>query len=92
MAYATFGTLSANRDNAVLFPSRALLGLMAGRIVDDGALTAGARDLARAQAEDGFLRYHGNSTFFPMWAMAHYRNLKIGNRHQVLAGMQPDLR
>jgi squalene-hopene/tetraprenyl-beta-curcumene cyclase len=81
----------------------ALLGLMAAGIVDDAALTAGARYLARSQAEDGFwqeerftatgfprvffLRYHGYSKFFPMWAMARYRNLKKGNRHPVLVGM-----
>jgi squalene-hopene/tetraprenyl-beta-curcumene cyclase len=81
----------------------ALLGLMAAGRVDDVALTAGARYLARSQAEDGFwqeerftatgfprvffLRYHGYSKFFPMWAMARYRNLKKGNRHPVLVGM-----
>ncbi|QBR72877.1 squalene--hopene cyclase [Beijerinckiaceae bacterium] len=81
----------------------ALLGLMAAGIVDDLALTAGTRYLARSQAEDGFwneerftatgfprvffLRYHGYSKFFPLWAMARYRNLKKGNRHPVLVGM-----
>jgi len=27
-----------------------------------------------------FLRYHGYSEFFPLWALARYRNLRAGNR------------
>jgi len=34
-----------------------------------------------------FLRYHGYAKYFPLWAMARYRNLKSGNRHPVLVGM-----
>ncbi len=81
----------------------ALLGLMAAGVVEDNAVTLGVRYLARTQAEDGFwkeerftatgfprvffLRYHGYAKYFPLWAMAHYRNLKSGNRHPVLVGM-----
>ncbi|MDQ6703060.1 MAG: squalene--hopene cyclase [Pseudomonadota bacterium] len=81
----------------------ALLGLMTAGMVDDSAVTLGVRYLARAQAEEGFwkeerftatgfprvffLRYHGYSKYFPLWAMARYRNLKDGNRHPVLVGM-----
>ena len=81
----------------------ALLGLMAAGVVDDNAVTLGMRYLARTQAEDGFwkeerftatgfprvffLRYHGYAKYFPLWAMARYRNLKSGNRHPVLVGM-----
>ncbi|MGB6174765.1 MAG: squalene--hopene cyclase [Methylocella sp.] len=80
-----------------------LLGLMAAGMVDDSAVTSGIRYLARTQGEDGFwneerftatgfprvffLRYHGYSKYFPLWAMARYRNLKKGNPQPVLMGM-----
>jgi squalene-hopene/tetraprenyl-beta-curcumene cyclase len=80
-----------------------LLGLMAAGIVNDPAITAGIRFLARAQGEDGlwkeerftatgfprvfFLRYHGYSKYFPLWAMARYRNLKKGKPQPVRMGM-----
>ncbi|MGC2223918.1 MAG: squalene--hopene cyclase, partial [Methylocella sp.] len=80
-----------------------LLGLMAAGIVDDPAVTLGVGYLARTQAEDGFwneerytatgfprvfyLRYHGYSKYFPLWAMARYRNLKEGNPQPVRMGM-----
>ena len=34
-----------------------------------------------------YLRYHGYSKFFPLWALARYRNLKRGNARQVAFGM-----
>jgi squalene-hopene/tetraprenyl-beta-curcumene cyclase len=34
-----------------------------------------------------YLRYHGYAKFFPLWAMARYRNLKTANIKTVLAGM-----
>jgi squalene-hopene/tetraprenyl-beta-curcumene cyclase len=81
----------------------ALLGLMAAGMVDDPAIKAGVGYLAGAQGEDGlwneerftatgfprvfYLRYHGYSKYFPLWAMARYRNLKKGNRPSILVGM-----
>jgi squalene-hopene/tetraprenyl-beta-curcumene cyclase len=81
----------------------ALLGLMAAGMIDDPAVTFGIGYLARTQAEDGFwteerftatgfprvfyLRYHGYSKYFPLWAMARYRNLKEGNPQPVRMGM-----
>jgi len=81
----------------------ALLALMSAGVVEDKAVNSGVRYLARTQAEDGFwkeerftatgfprvffLRYHGYAKYFPLWAMARYRNLKKGNRHPVLVGM-----
>ncbi len=81
----------------------ALLGLMAAGMIDDSAVTLGIRYLARTQAEDGFwteerftatgfpraffLRYHGYSKYFPLWAMARYRNLKEGNPQPAPMGM-----
>jgi len=80
-----------------------LLGLMAAGMVDDPAITSGIRYLARTQAEDGFwteerftatgfprvfyLRYHGYSKYFPLWAMARYRNLREGKPQPVRMGM-----
>ena len=34
-----------------------------------------------------YLRYHGYSKFFPLWAMARYRNLKRGNSRAAMFGM-----
>jgi squalene-hopene/tetraprenyl-beta-curcumene cyclase len=81
----------------------ALLGLMAAGVRDGKALEAGLSYLARNQAGDGFwreerftatgfprvffLRYHGYAKFFPLWALARYRNLVTGNRSPVLVGM-----
>jgi squalene-hopene/tetraprenyl-beta-curcumene cyclase len=81
----------------------ALLGLIAAGRVDDSAVASGIHYLARTQGEDGFwkeerftatgfprvffLRYHGYSKYFPLWAMACYRNLRAGDRQPVLLGM-----
>jgi len=34
-----------------------------------------------------YLRYHGYAKFFPLWALARYRNLTYGNRRTVDYGM-----
>jgi squalene-hopene/tetraprenyl-beta-curcumene cyclase len=81
----------------------ALLGLMAAGEADHPGLERGLRYLQNTQEEDGlwqearftatgfprvfYLRYHGYAKFFPLWAMARYRNLKRGNTTSVLAGM-----
>ncbi|GJE60350.1 squalene--hopene cyclase [Methylobacterium trifolii] len=81
----------------------ALLALMAAGEADDPAVTRGINFLTRTQGADGFwneerytatgfprvfyLRYHGYPKFFPLWAMARYRNLKRGNSRQVAFGM-----
>jgi squalene-hopene/tetraprenyl-beta-curcumene cyclase len=81
----------------------ALLGLMAAGEVDHTAVARGIAYLSRAQGADGFwdeprytatgfprvfyLRYHGYSKFFPLWALARYRNLKSGNAPTVSWGM-----
>ncbi len=81
----------------------ALLGLMAAGEVDHPAVARGIKYLADTQGADGFwneprytatgfprvfyLRYHGYSKFFPLWAMARYRNLKSGNARAVAFGM-----
>src|SRR6266446_5955836 len=67
------------------------------------AVTRGIDYLSRMQGDDGFwdeprytatgfprvfyLRYHGYSKFFPLWALARYRNLKRANARAVAFGM-----
>jgi squalene-hopene/tetraprenyl-beta-curcumene cyclase len=81
----------------------AVLGLMVAGECDHPAVERGIKYLIATQAEDGFwneprftatgfprvfyLRYHGYSKFFPLWAMARYRNLKTGNTRRVQFGM-----
>src|SRR5713226_8539982 len=77
----------------------ALLGLMAAGEVDHPAVKRGIDYLSRTQGGDGFwneprytatgfprvfyLRYHGYSKFFPLWALARYRNLETANAPRV---------
>jgi squalene-hopene/tetraprenyl-beta-curcumene cyclase len=81
----------------------ALLGLMAAGEVDRPSVAKGVAYLVQHQGEDGFwpepyftatgfprvfyLRYHGYAKFFPLWALARYRNLKSANTTSVLVGM-----
>ncbi|MCC7348793.1 MAG: squalene--hopene cyclase [Variibacter sp.] len=81
----------------------ALLGLMAAGEVEHPAVEKGIGYLARTQGTDGlwneelftatgfprvfYLRYHGYRKFFPLWAMARYRNLRSGNSRRVAFGM-----
>jgi squalene-hopene/tetraprenyl-beta-curcumene cyclase len=81
----------------------ALLGLMAAGEADHAAVARGIDYLSRTQGQDGFwpeerftatgfprvfyLRYHGYAKFFPLWALARYRNLKRGNSRAVTFGM-----
>ena len=81
----------------------ALLGLMAAGDIDNPAVARGLDYLTRTQGDDGFwqeerytatgfprvfyLRYHGYSKFFPLWAMARYRNLKKANSKRPAFGM-----
>jgi squalene-hopene/tetraprenyl-beta-curcumene cyclase len=81
----------------------ALLGLMAAGQADHPSVARGVAYLAATQEGDGFweepfhnatgfprvfyLRYHGYSKFFPLWALARYRNLKRGNSRAAMLGM-----
>jgi len=81
----------------------ALLGLMAAGAADHQAVVRGIAYLAKTQDGDGFwteprftatgfprvfyLRYHGYRRFFPLWALARYRNLQSGNSRAVAFGM-----
>jgi len=76
---------------------------MAAGEVDSDAVARGIEWLSRRQEADGlwgqehytgggfprvfYLRYHGYPKYFPLWAMARYRNLKRSNTQRVLHGM-----
>ena len=81
----------------------ALLALMAAGEADHPAVARGVAYLAETQNDAGlwdedrftatgfprvfYLRYHGYSKFFPLWAMARYRNLQRANSATVAFGM-----
>ena len=81
----------------------ALLGLMAAGRTGDPAVARGVAWLNTRQnpagewPEEGYtgggfpqvfyLRYHGYSKFFPLWALARYRNLARANTQEVAFGM-----
>jgi squalene-hopene/tetraprenyl-beta-curcumene cyclase len=80
----------------------AVLGLMAAGAVDHPAVARGIEYLSQTQRQDGewtelpytavgfprvfYLRYHGYRLYFPLLAMARFRNLKRGNTRQVAFG------
>jgi squalene-hopene/tetraprenyl-beta-curcumene cyclase len=81
----------------------ALLGLMAAGEIDHPSVERGIAYLLATQDRDGlwteqlftatgfprvfYLRYHGYPKFFPLWALARYRNLKKSNARAVAFGM-----
>ena len=81
----------------------ALLALMAAGEVDHPAVHKGVAYLSQTQNEAGewdetrytatgfprvfYLRYHGYRKFFPLWALARYRNLHSSNSRLVRVGM-----
>jgi squalene-hopene/tetraprenyl-beta-curcumene cyclase len=83
--------------------SWATLALMAAGKTDHPATQRGIQNLIASQAKDGlwvepyytgggfprvfYLRYHGYSKFFPLWALARYRNLRNSNSRFAGVGM-----
>jgi squalene-hopene/tetraprenyl-beta-curcumene cyclase len=81
----------------------ALLGLMAGGAVDHDAAARGIAWLLEHQRADGlwnepqhtatgfervfYLRYHGYARYFPLWALARYRNMRQRGIRAVRFGM-----
>jgi len=81
----------------------ALLGLMAAGEAQNLAVARGIEHLLRTQDDDGFwretrftatgfprvfyLRYHGYPKFFPLWALARFRELTGGPDRRVQFGM-----
>jgi squalene-hopene/tetraprenyl-beta-curcumene cyclase len=80
-----------------------LLGLMAAGEVDSPAVRRGIDHLLAAPRDGGewreeyynavgfprvfYLRYHGYSAYFPLWALARYRNLVRSNRKTTSFGI-----
>ena len=83
--------------------SWAVMGLMAAGEVDHPAVERGIRYLLDQPREGAqwdepwftavgfprvfYLRYHGYSAYFPLWALARYRNLARSNSKRVAHGM-----
>jgi squalene-hopene/tetraprenyl-beta-curcumene cyclase len=81
----------------------ALLALMSAGEADHPAVARGVKYLQSTQDEEGlwpeefytgggfprvfYLRYHGYRKFFPLWALARYRNLMHSNTREVAFGM-----
>jgi len=81
----------------------ALLGLMAAGEKDHASVARGINYLITTQNKDGlwdeafytavgfprvfYLRYHGYKAFFPLWALARYRNLRREGAQRVIYGM-----
>ncbi len=81
----------------------AVLGLMAAGEVDSEAVRRGVDFLVAAPRDGGqwrekhynavgfprvfYLRYHGYSAFFPLWALARYRNLVRSNQKTPTFGI-----
>lgn len=81
----------------------ALLALMAAGEVGSDAVRRGIDYLCRAEREGAkwledeytgvgfprvfYLRYHGYSAYFPLWALARYRSLMSGNERRPRYGM-----
>jgi squalene-hopene/tetraprenyl-beta-curcumene cyclase len=80
-----------------------VLGLIAAGALDHPTVARGIKYLVKAQGADGFwneprytatgfprvfyLRYDGYAKYFPLWALARYRNLTSGNARRVEWGM-----
>ena len=81
----------------------ALLGLMAAGQAQHSAVKRGVDYLLTKQEADGlwserdytgtgfprvfYLRYHGYPKFFPLWALARYRNLRAANSSRVTVAL-----
>jgi squalene-hopene/tetraprenyl-beta-curcumene cyclase len=99
-AHATPGTFTESTPSQTAW---ALLALMAGGRSDHPAVASGIAWLQTAQKPDGewdelpytavgfprvfYLRYHGYKQFFPLLAMARFRNLKRSNDKTVGFGI-----
>jgi squalene-hopene/tetraprenyl-beta-curcumene cyclase len=80
-----------------------MLGLMASGGVATQSVARGVRWLLDHQRGDGlwdepyhtatgfervfYLRYHGYARYFPLWALARYRNLRQQGSRKVAFGM-----
>jgi squalene-hopene/tetraprenyl-beta-curcumene cyclase len=93
----------AGKESTPAQTAWALLGLMAAGEVDHPSVARGIEHLTVMQNKAGlwdeklytavgfprvfYLSYHGYKAYFPLWALARYKNLREGNATQVLFGM-----
>ena len=100
-------TLAGKGESAPSQTAWALMGLMSAGMTDSFSVARGIQFLLRHQMKDGsweevrhtgtgfprvfYLRYHWYCQYFPLWALAMYRNLRTRNkmradevRHQIL--------
>ncbi len=91
------------KDSTPTQTAWALLALMAAGEVDSHAVSRGVGYLLKAPREGGqweeeyftavgfprvfYLRYHGYRAYFPLWALARYRNLRQSNAKTVNYGI-----
>lgn len=91
------------KDSTASQTSWAVLGLMAVGEVDNPAVQRGIEFIMAAKNENGkweepwftavgfprifYLRYDGYSSFFPIWALARFKNLKASNSKAPTYGM-----
>jgi squalene-hopene/tetraprenyl-beta-curcumene cyclase len=93
----------AGKESTASQTAWAVLGLMAAGEVDHQAVERGIRFLLETQQPHGlwneewytavgfprvfYLRYHGYRAFFPLWALARYRNLRGSTDKFIAYGM-----
>jgi squalene-hopene/tetraprenyl-beta-curcumene cyclase len=91
------------RESTASQTAWAVLGLMSVGELESDAVRRGIEYLLRAPRDGArwhedwytavgfprvfYLRYHGYAAYFPVWALARYRNLLRGNSRQVEWGM-----
>lgn len=96
-------TRDVAKDSTASQTAWALLALMAAGEVDSAAVRRGVAYLEAAPREGAkwreslytgigfprvfYLNYHGYSAYFPLWALARYRNLRRDNERRVRTGM-----
>ncbi len=102
-SYYADGPRGEGRESTASQTAWALLGLMAAGEIDHSAVARGIAFLLRTQQPHGlwdepwytavgfprvfYLRYHGYRAYFPLWALARYRNLRRSNEKTVAHGM-----
>lgn len=90
--YGTASSTSRDWESTSFQTSWAMLGLLAAGEVDSPEVRRGAEYLMRSQQDDGswkdmsftapgfprvfYLKYHGYDKYFPLWALARFRNLR----------------
>jgi squalene-hopene/tetraprenyl-beta-curcumene cyclase len=90
-SYASPETAGQGHASTAFQTAWAMLGLMAAGEAHSPAVRRGAEHLLRTQRSDGlwegdwftapgfprvfYLKYHGYTRYFPLWALARYRNL-----------------